>query len=249
MTGGGGDLASSGPRRPAADPPQQFEIFMSTATLPAVRFSQELNDDVARLRDLAAGILQRPGVRAVVIDRRQLQATIVPQRRGAVLNPHVPIEAAEHEPGDVIEWQDPRGETLYCVRALQPAVGWRRIALVALTIGALVLALLGVVLPGLPTTPFVLVASYGLMRTSRRWHQRLLESRLFGGVLRDWHLHRGISVHVRTKALALLAIVVVATCLWPGTSPIVKTVVVIGGLLGGGYVWQLPTATRDDATR
>ena len=96
------------------------------------------------------------------------------------------------------------------MRALQPAVGWRRIALIALTIGALVLALLGVLLPGLPTTPFVLVASYGLMRTSRRWHQRLLESRLFGGVLRDWHLHRGISAHVRTKALALLAIVAAA---------------------------------------
>jgi uncharacterized membrane protein YbaN (DUF454 family) len=135
------------------------------------------------------------------------------------------------------------------VRAQQPAVGWRRIALVALTIAALVLALLGVVLPGLPTTPFVLVASYGLMRTSRRWHQRLLESRLFGGVLRDWHLHCGISAHVRAKALALLAIVVAATCLWPGTSPVVKAIVVVGGLLGGGYVWHLPTATRGDATR
>lgn len=244
MTVRGGDLVSSGLRRPAADSLQRFEIIMSTATLPAVRFSQELNDDAARLRDLAAGILRRPGVRAVVIDRRQLQATIVPQRRGATLDSHSPVEMAEHEPDDVIEWQDARGETLYCVRALQPAVGWRRVALVALTFVALILALLGVVLPGLPTTPFVLVASYGLMRTSRRWHRRLLDSRLFGGVLRDWHLHRGISAHVRVKALTLLTIVVGAAILWPGTSLAVKTIVVIGGLLGGGYVWQLPTATR-----
>jgi uncharacterized membrane protein YbaN (DUF454 family) len=222
---------------------------MSTATLPAIRFSQELNDDMARLRDLAAGILRRPGVRAVVIDRRQLQATIVPQRRGATLDPRSPVEMAEHEPDDIIEWQDARGETLYCVRALRPAAGWRRIALVALTIFALILALVGLALPGLPTTPFVLVASYGLMRTSRRWHRRLLDSRLFGGVLRDWHLHRGISAHVRVKALTLLMIVVGAACLWPGTSPVVKTIVVIGGLLGGGYVWQLPTATRTDAVR
>ena len=222
---------------------------MSTATLPAVRFSPELNDDAARLRDLAAGILRRPGVRAVVIDRRHLQATIVPQRRGATLDSHSPVEMTEHEPSDIIEWQDARGETLYCVRALQPAVGWRRIALITLTAVALMLAMLGVVLPGLPTTPFVLVASYGLMRTSRRWHRRLLDSRLFGSVLRDWHLHRGISAHVRVKALTLLTIVVGAACLWPGTSPVVKAIVVIGGLLGGGYVWQLPTATRTISDR
>jgi uncharacterized membrane protein YbaN (DUF454 family) len=103
-----------------------------------------------------------------------------------------------------------------------------------------------VLLPGLPTTPFVLVASYGLMRTSRRWHRRLLDSRLFGGVLRDWHLHRGISARVRVKALALLAIVVGTTCLWPGVSPIVKAIVAVGGLLGGTYVWRLPTATHTE---
>jgi uncharacterized protein len=86
------------------------------------------------------------------------------------------------------------------------------------------------------------VASYGLMRTSRRWHQRLLDSRLFGGVLRDWHLHRGIGAHVRVKALALLAIVVGVTCFWPTTPVAAKAIVLIGGMLGGAYVWRLPTA-------
>ena len=166
---------------------------------------------------MAAGILRRPGVRAVVIDRRQLQATIVPQHRGATLDSNSPVAMAEHEPDDVIEWQDSHGAKR-CTACGRCGRRWRRrrVALVALTIVALILALLGVVLPGLPTTPFVLVASYGLMRTSRRWHRRLLDSRLFGGVLRDWHLHRGISAHVRAKALTLLTIVVGAACLLAG---------------------------------
>jgi uncharacterized membrane protein YbaN (DUF454 family) len=222
---------------------------MSTITLPSVRYAPELNDDAERLRGMAAGMLRRPGVRAVVIDRRRLRATIVPQRGATAEETLAVVEtllaAAEDEAaGEMIDWQDSRGETLYCVRAAQPATGWRRAALVSMTIAALLLALLGVLLPGLPTTPFVLVASYGLMRTSRRWHRRLLDSRLFGGVLRDWHLHRGISAHIRVKALALLTIVVGATCFWPGTAPAVKAIVVIGGLLGGAYVWRLPTATR-----
>jgi uncharacterized membrane protein YbaN (DUF454 family) len=222
---------------------------MSPPTFQSIRFSQEVNDDDGRLRDMAAGILRRPDVRAVVIDRRQLQATIVPQRAGAKVGPISPAELPESDCGDIIEWYDSQGETLYCVRAQPQARGWRRLALIALTAVALILALLGVILPGLPTTPFVLLASYGLMRTSPRWHRWLLDSRLFGGVLRDWHLHRGISAHVRVKALAVLLIVVVVACLWPGLSPGVKTIVVIGGILGGGYVWRLPTATRVGVVR
>jgi uncharacterized membrane protein YbaN (DUF454 family) len=223
---------------------------MST-TYPFVCYAPELNDDAAQLRGMAAGILRRPGVRAVVIDRRRSRATIVPQRGAALAEPivsvdSIQIEAYQEDVSDVIDWHDSRCETVYCVRAAQLATGWRRVALITLTIGALALALLGVLLPGLPTTPFVLVASYGLMRTSRRWHRRLLDSRLFGGVLRDWHLHRGISARVRVKALALLAIVVGTTCLWPGVSPIVKAIVAVGGLLGGTYVWRLPTATHTE---
>jgi uncharacterized membrane protein YbaN (DUF454 family) len=198
---------------------------------------------------VAAGFLNRTEVRAVVIDRRRLQAVIVPQR-GVSLAEVVAVRLtdggaiAPPELSDVIDWHDSRGETFYCVRAARPATGWRRAALMMLTGGALLLALLGVLLPGLPTTPFVLLASYGLMRISRRWHRRLLESRLFGGVLRDWYVHRGISPRVRVKALALLAIVIGVTCLWPETPLAIKLAVAVGGLLGGAYVWHLPTAKR-----
>ncbi|WP_428305207.1 YbaN family protein [Lacipirellula sp.] len=228
---------------------------MSTPSLPSIRFSRELSNDTARLHSLAAGLLSRPGVRAVVIDRSQLEATLLPQRGAAALLDDVAVhgDALAAEQGalptgdalaadEIIQWEDTLGETLYCVRAQQLATGWRRAALVLLTAVALLLAVLGVLIPGLPTTPFVLLASYGLMRTSRRWHRWLLDSRLFGGVLRDWHLHRGIGAHVRVKALALLVIVVCATCFWPTTPLAVKAVVLIGGMLGGAYVWRLPTA-------
>jgi uncharacterized membrane protein YbaN (DUF454 family) len=228
---------------------------MPTPPLQSIRFSRELSNDTARLHSLAASLLRRPGVRAVVIDRSQLEATLLPQRGAAVLlddgvthhdalaMDQLALSTDDATAGDeIIQWQDTQGETLYCVRSQQLATGWRRVGLVSLTIAALVLASLGVILPGLPTTPFVLLASYGLMRTSRRWHQWLLDSWLFGGVLRDWHLHRGIGAHVRVKALSLLAIVVGVTCFWPTTPLAVKGVVLIGGLMGGAYVWRLPTA-------
>lgn len=70
---------------------------------------------------------------------------------------------------------------------------------------ALLLGAIGVVVPGLPTTPFVLLAGACFVRASPRAHAWLLASRLFGPMLREWEEHR--SVPRRAKRIALAAMV------------------------------------------
>lgn len=70
------------------------------------------------------------------------------------------------------------------------------------------LATAGVFLPLLPTTPFLLLASWCLVRSSPRLHARLLTSPLFGPMILDWERHRGVRLHVKLSALAVLALVV-----------------------------------------
>lgn len=65
----------------------------------------------------------------------------------------------------------------------------------------------GVVLPVLPTTPFILLAAWFFARSSERWHQWLLDSDMFGPMLHDWEDRRCISC--RTKLVALLAMLAV----------------------------------------
>ena len=85
--------------------------------------------------------------------------------------------------------------------SLPIANGWRRIAL--LTLGGLFfcLGVLGAFLPGLPATPFLMLTSYFLIRSSPRWNDKLLQSRVFGSILSDWqYLHkeqRSIVVDIR----------------------------------------------------
>lgn len=67
------------------------------------------------------------------------------------------------------------------------------------------LALAGVFLPLLPTTPFVLLAAACFARSSPRFHRWLLEHRWFGPTVRDWQEHRAIAL--RTKALAIAMLV------------------------------------------
>ncbi len=88
------------------------------------------------------------------------------------------------------------------VRWLYAAAG-----LVAVALGAI-----GIVLPLLPTTPLVLLAGFCFARSSPRMHRWLLDHRLFGPMLRDWHANGAI--RPRAKALAtVLLLGVMATSL------------------------------------
>ena len=62
--------------------------------------------------------------------------------------------------------------------------------------------------PGLPTTPFVLLAAFAFLRSSERFHKWLLRSKLFGPVLVAWEGHRALPSR-RVKIVAVLFTVAV----------------------------------------
>src|SRR3954454_8354180 len=70
------------------------------------------------------------------------------------------------------------------------------------------MAYLGAVLPGLPTTPWVLLASYCFSKSSPRLERWLKRSPLFGRLLRDWDEHRGVRRPVKVAAVCLVVVVV-----------------------------------------
>jgi uncharacterized protein len=67
------------------------------------------------------------------------------------------------------------------------------------------LALVGVVVPGLPTTPFVLLAAWAASRGSKRLHDWLQEHPRLGPPLRDWREQRAVSTRGKLLATAFLA--------------------------------------------
>lgn len=69
---------------------------------------------------------------------------------------------------------------------------------------AVVLAVLGVFLPLLPTTPFLLLASACFVRGSTRLHGWLLNNRMFGVYLRNYEAGMGIPRRAKITVIALL---------------------------------------------
>jgi len=76
--------------------------------------------------------------------------------------------------------------------------------LMSLGILAMVVGLIGVVVPLLPTTPFLLLAAACFVRSSDTMYGWLISNRLFGGFIRDYREQRGVSARAKIVALALL---------------------------------------------
>lgn len=68
-------------------------------------------------------------------------------------------------------------------------------------------AVLGVILPLLPTTPFVLLAAACFARSSEKWHRWMLANDTFGPMIRNWEKNRCISCRVKLIAIASMVFV------------------------------------------
>lgn len=66
----------------------------------------------------------------------------------------------------------------------------------------LILAIIGIFLPGLPTVPFLLLAAWFSARSSPRLHQWLHRHPIFGKLLTDWETNKSISR--KSKIIAVL---------------------------------------------
>jgi uncharacterized membrane protein YbaN (DUF454 family) len=75
-----------------------------------------------------------------------------------------------------------------------------------LIIGTIALALgaLGLFLPVLPTTPFVILAAACYLRSSKRMHTWILESKLFGEMIRNYQAGKGLRRDTKIRALVLM---------------------------------------------
>ena len=69
------------------------------------------------------------------------------------------------------------------------------------------IAVIGVFLPLLPTTPFVLLAAGCFAQSSERMHRWIMANETFGPMVRDWEEKRCVSCRVKAIAIASMTIV------------------------------------------
>jgi hypothetical protein len=82
-----------------------------------------------------------------------------------------------------------------------------------LAAGSLGVAWVGLLVPGIPSVPFVLLAAHFALQASPRFRQQLLKSRMFGQMIQDWQEHRAIQRRVKIKASVLTVAILVFSLL------------------------------------
>jgi uncharacterized membrane protein YbaN (DUF454 family) len=125
--------------------------------------------------------------------------------------------------------------------------GVRRLVYVMLGWLFVGLAAAGAVLPLLPTTPFVLLASYFFVRSSPRLNAWLLRSRWFGRLLNDWQQHRGLRPHVKVNAVLVICTVVPLGAYLGSVTGWTLAALVFLTLVGLTVVVRLPTVRDEPA--
>lgn len=105
----------------------------------------------------------------------------------------------------------------------------------------------GVVVPGLPTTPFLLLASWLFYRSSPCLQQWLLASWL-GRYIRSYHRHGGMTATQKAGAVGvMLFFVLLSALVFIPSGSVARPIVLAAGAIGILTVlFAVPNATSDD---
>ena len=103
------------------------------------------------------------------------------------------------------------------------------------------LGVLGIFLPVLPTTPLLLLAAACYGRSSRRIYHWLLQNPHFGPLIREWREHRSMPYRAKRRALLLIALsfgvsIVFFVPGWPA-----KLAMGVGWLLLSAWIVRIPS--------
>jgi len=99
-----------------------------------------------------------------------------------------------------------------------------------------VLGVLGIFLPLLPTTPFLLLAAVCYARSSRRFYNWLMTNRWFGNYIRNYRERKGIPLKIKMLAISTLWITITFSALFVIKLLMVRIVLF---LIAAGVTWHI----------
>lgn len=135
------------------------------------------------------------------------------------------------------QFHDPKPSTRTHALSRGKKIVWILIGLVALFLGGL-----GVVLPILPTTPFVIVAAFAFGKSIPAWRRWLVNNKIFGPIIEDWEETGAIAP--RYKALAsTMMLAALALSFYMSIKPVIIVVQALCMLVAFAFIITRPNGT------
>lgn len=102
------------------------------------------------------------------------------------------------------------------------------------------LAMLGILLPLLPTVPFLLLAAFSFAKSSERMHDWLVSHRTFGPLILDWNERGAIRPAAKKAAtVSIAAVFLLSVVLGAPNHVLIIQALVLTGVLT--FIWSRPS--------
>lgn len=109
----------------------------------------------------------------------------------------------------------------------------------------LIIGGVGIVLPLLPTTPFILLALTCYARSSERWYRWLLTNRWFGEYIRNWHEGKGIPMKTKVLSIGFLILTIGYSAVFVVPFVIGKALLILIAVCVSIHILSFPTLEPD----
>ena len=112
--------------------------------------------------------------------------------------------------------------------------------------GSLVLGIIGIILPGLPTTPFALLSAYLYAKSSKRLYNWLLNNKILGPRIKSYHRKKGVTRKGKIGIIIFMTLMVLFSSFIVIHDLTIRIIILSLGLIGLVTVWFfVPTAIDD----
>jgi uncharacterized membrane protein YbaN (DUF454 family) len=111
----------------------------------------------------------------------------------------------------------------------------------ALGLLSFALAMIGVVVPGLPTTPFLILSSVLFCKSHPRLYHWLVSHPRWGRTIRQFNEQRVIPLPIKLIALSMMSVMILVSVLFFMTNPWLRAGVIVLGLIGSAVVLSFPS--------
>lgn len=100
-------------------------------------------------------------------------------------------------------------------------------------------AFLGILVPGVPTTPFLLLSAACFVRSSEKLYSFLVDNKLFGKYIRNFQEHKAMSKTLKFFAIALMWIMILISVFVIIKNVYIKALVLLVGIIGSYFMGKI----------
>lgn len=109
------------------------------------------------------------------------------------------------------------------------------------------LALVGIFLPLLPTTPFLLLAAMCFAKSSKRFYDWLLNNKYFGNYLKNYQQGKGVPLKVKVYSVSLLWVAIICSVVFVVQNIIIAAVLIVIAIGVTFHILIIKTLKPDDS--